>query len=742
MSGQKPDAGSGSGPGPDHPGADLPPPDPSKPGEPKPDQPKPDQPKPDQPQQPDPAKPDPDPTTPTDPDPKPPAPVPAAPLLSLAVDTGSSDHDRITSSGSVNVSGLEAGATLAFSLDGGKTWTAHGGDALLPDSLFGTDGEKHLTVRQIDASGNEGVAAELSFVLDRTAPDALHWTMPADRPALGAADRIVPLGAEAGALVEYRLATTAAWQTAVDGQIPMSMFHQDGIAHLAVRQTDLAGNVGPVTTLTVNLDATVPHAPTLALQNDTGVSSTDGITSSGNVVVGGLEPGARLLVSTNGGDWDEWAAGTGVVNVDAQFPYGGQPTVQVKQVDAAGNASVAAALTFTLDQEALIPNWTSSSRHQQTGGAAPDQVSLNAQDDFTISLHSLGARHQDSLAYRVDGGAWRDAPADGHLPLSTFGADGKHLLELRETDLAGNEGLRKVEVTLDATPPVAPTLALFHDDGPSATDHVTTDGRVVISGPDLLGLDFQSRLNGGGWVDERLGDNSPRNYPSVGETDLEVRFIDAAGNVGPSSHLHYTVGDPDTTPSPSPGSAKIQIPNDPAISSLWNTAYTQSGTILVFNASNGEYRWDDGAWNALGDGTIRKEQLPGEGLHTLSIRTQDAAGHPALTQRQFTIDDTKPEAPHLALIHDTGASDTDLLTSDPSLRVTGLEPGATWVFSGGFDHIFHYGSGDTISKADLHLPSEDYAGLVRVTVQQIDQAGNLSDYGRIDLQLRPDGAVI
>ncbi|WP_431260132.1 hypothetical protein ACQ86G_08260 [Roseateles chitinivorans] len=186
----------------------------------------------------------------------------------------------------------------------------------------------------------------------------------------------------------------------------------------------------------------------------------------------------------------------------------------------------------------------------------------------------------------------------------------------------------------------------------------------------------------------------------------------------------------------------IQIPSDPAISSLWNTAYTQSGTILVFNASNGEYRWDGGAWNALGDGTIRKEQLPGEGLHTLSIRTQDAAGHQTLTQRQFTIDDTKPEAPHLALIHDTGASNTDLLTSDPSLRVTGLEPGATWVFSAGFDHMFHYGSGDTISKADLHLPSEDYAGLVRVTVQQIDQAGNLSDYGRIDLQLRPDGAVI
>ncbi|WP_431260130.1 hypothetical protein ACQ86G_08250 [Roseateles chitinivorans] len=378
VSGQKPDAGSG----PDHPGADLPPPDQSKPDpskpdqpkpdQPKPDQPKPDQPKPDQPQQPDPGKSDPDPTTPTDPDPKPPAHVPAAPLLSLAVDTGSSDHDRITSSGSVNVSGLEAGATLAFSLDGGKTWTSHGGDAPLSDSLFGTDGEKHLAVRQIDASGNEGVAAELSFVLDRTAPDALHWTMPADKPALGPADRIVPLGVEAGARVEYRLDATAAWQAAVDGQIPVSTFHQEGAVHLEVRQIDLAGNVGPVTTLTATLDATAPHAPTLALLNDTGVSDTDGITLSGNIGVGGLEPGARLLVSTNGGDWEEFAAGTTVVNVDAQFPYGGQPTVQVKQVDAAGNASEAATLTFTLDQEGLVPNWTSSSRQRQPGG--PDRT--------------------------------------------------------------------------------------------------------------------------------------------------------------------------------------------------------------------------------------------------------------------------------------------------------------------------------------------------------------------------------
>lgn len=465
--------------------------------------------------------------------------APAAPTLSLQKDTGLSDHDLITSSGSVNVSGLEAGGTLAFSLDGGKTWTPRGGDALLPDSLFSTDGSQQLQVKQIDASGNESAAATLSFVLDRSAPAALHWTMPADKPALGLADIITVPGAEQGARVEFQLENLplSPWFVANDGQIPRSMFHGDGTPYIAVRQIDVAGNVSPVTMLSARLDLTPPEAPTLGLLNDTGASSTDGITSSGSVRVGGLEPGAQLLVSTNGNDWNEWAAGTTVVNVDALLP--GPATVQVKQVDTAGNASEAATLTFTLDQEALIPKWASSSTQRQSGAGVPDEVTLNAQDDLTISLHSAGARAQDTLSYRIDGGAWRDAPGDGRLATSLFGSDGKHVLDLRETDLAGNVGLRKVQLTLDTTPPSAPVLSLLQDDGVSATDGVTSNPVVVVGGRQP-GDTFKYRINGGDWI---VGQNVQGGLVEElfgspdGTYTVQVSLIDAAGNVGPSSPL-------------------------------------------------------------------------------------------------------------------------------------------------------------------------------------------------------------
>ena len=469
--------------------------------------------------------------------------APAAPTLSLQKDTGLSDHDLITSSGSVIVSGLEPGGTLAFSLDGGKTWTPRGGDAVLPDALFSTDGPQQLQVKQIDASGNESAATTLFFVLDQSAPAALHWTMPADRPALGLDDIITVPGTEPDARVEFQLVNhpLAPWYGAYEGQIPRSMFHGDGTPYIAVRQTDVAGNVSPETVLWARLDLTPPVAPTLVLLNDTGASSTDGIASSGDVRVGGLEPGATLLVSRDGGDWNEWAAGTTVVTEDALLPV--RATVQVKQVDAAGNVGEAATLTFTLDQEALIPKWTSSSLQRQSGAGLPDQVTFNAQDDLTISLHSAGARAQDTLSYRIDGGAWREAPGDGRLATSLFGSDGKHVLDLRETDLAGNVGLKKIQLTLDTTPPSAPVLSLLDDDGVSATDRVSTNPIVVVGGRQP-GDTFQYRINGGDWI---VGQNVEGGMIEElltspdGTYTVQVSLIDAAGNVGPSSPLtlHY-----------------------------------------------------------------------------------------------------------------------------------------------------------------------------------------------------------
>ena len=466
--------------------------------------------------------------------------APATLTLSLQKDTGSSDHDLITSSGSVNVSGLEAGATLAVSLDGGKTWIPRGGDTLLPGSLFVTDGEQHLAVRQIDGAGNEGAVAELSFVLDRTAPDALRWTMPDGKPALGLADVIAMQGVEPGAQVEYQLENhpLSPWLDANDGQIRVSQFHQDGTPYIGVRQVDLAGNASPVTTLTAKVDVTVPAAPTVLLLNDTGASSTDRITSSGDFRVSGLESGAQLLVSLDdGSSWKEIAADTIALDELNQAWNYGPLTLQFKQRDAAGNVGDAATLSFTLDREARTPNWSSSNPDHSA-----DATTLNGQDTFKVQASRSSGSGADSLAYRIDGGSWEAVPADGQLPLSRFGADGRHQLALRQTDLAGNVGERTLQVVTDLTPPDKPAISV-------KANPDSGQGELTIGGLHV-GDNFEFRFNGGGWQQgwkwtandsdtAYLSNGYARDQGRVGENTIEAHLIDAAGNVGAATAFTF-----------------------------------------------------------------------------------------------------------------------------------------------------------------------------------------------------------
>src|SRR5262249_59085067 len=49
--------------------------------------------------------------------------APAAPGVALASDTGSSASDHITSNPALTLSGIETGAKVEYSLDGGTTWS-------------------------------------------------------------------------------------------------------------------------------------------------------------------------------------------------------------------------------------------------------------------------------------------------------------------------------------------------------------------------------------------------------------------------------------------------------------------------------------------------------------------------------------------------------------------------------------------------------------------------------------------
>jgi hypothetical protein len=201
-----------------------------------------------------------------------------------------------------------------------------------------------------DVNGNK--AATLGIKVDGVAPTVV--SVSSDRPALNASET---------AKLTFTLSESSRTFTAADVSVTggkLSAFAAsgktgrvytatlaptlgfDGQATVRVLDntfTDLAGNNNTASSvLDITVDAVAP-APltTVALENDTGFSATDKITSDPTLVVTGREPEATLQYSLNGGSsWSPTFA-----------PAQGANTVHVRQVDPAGNPSAAMSLAFT-----------------------------------------------------------------------------------------------------------------------------------------------------------------------------------------------------------------------------------------------------------------------------------------------------------------------------------------------------------------------------------------------------------
>ncbi|MCO5130815.1 MAG: M10 family metallopeptidase C-terminal domain-containing protein [Xanthobacteraceae bacterium] len=309
--------------------------------------------------------------------------VSAAPSLALAVDSGVVG-DGITNDGTVNVSGLETGATWEYAVNGGDFIAGHGSSFMLTG-----DGAKTVLVHQIDAAGNVSDNAGIDFTLDTTdttAPNTPALALATDSGVVG--DGVTNVGT----VQVSGLEAGATWQYAVNGGAFVTgsgtsfTLSGDGAKSVLVHQTDTAGHVSADAGLNFNLD-TVSAAPSLSL-------ATDGVTNVGTVQVSGLEAGATWQYAVDGG---AFVTGSG-----ASFTLSdGAKSVLVHQIDAAGNVSADSGLDVILepaDAEAAALH------------AALQQSGLSIEDALT-------AVDQDPLPWNVDvavfhrGGTFSDLPS-------------------------------------------------------------------------------------------------------------------------------------------------------------------------------------------------------------------------------------------------------------------------------------------------------------------------------------------
>ncbi|MDR9839328.1 cell wall anchor protein [Herbaspirillum huttiense] len=472
---------------------------------------------------------------------------PTAPTLTLVNDTGDLNYDRRTSNGNVRVSGLEPGASWKYRI-GASTYLP-GGSTSIIDATAGSDGERQVSVIQIDEAGNEGPAAELNFTVDRTGP-ALVLSLLNKTGSTAAAitrDGTVKVdGLEAGRSWQYQIGE-GAWVTGSGNTVVVPGANasggSDGIKQVRVKQSDVAGNETITAQFEFTLDTTAPIKPVLALVRDTAgvagssiiTTDTDKITSDGRVRISNIEAGTKVEYSFNNTDWLVLTGDTLTLTGD------GSKQVWMRQTDVAGNVAVSDRFDFTLDTAVATPSVRLVNDTGNTAllpGADTDKITSNG------VLDVLNLEAGASWQYKLEGGDWQNGSGSRFtLPGSaSSGSDGVKRVQVRQTDKAGNASAtsESFEFTLDQRAPLAPTLnkvaALFFDG-----KNYSKDRGFTVSGMEAESVG-EYTLGGGTWV--RFAGNSftlPASQAD-GEYRVAVRQTDRAGNVsGASAEVIFTL---------------------------------------------------------------------------------------------------------------------------------------------------------------------------------------------------------
>ncbi len=312
--------------------------------------------------------------------------------LSGGSDTGVSNSDRITSNNTPQLLGtslFETGGTWLIIEESGVQLVQQAVNANWQTTLPPlADGERTLVARNSDAAGNLSPPVNLVLTIDTTAPPAPTLALdPASDTGVSDSDGVTtqasPLisgTAEPGEVFLFRDGNPIG-STVSDGTWSLQANDlPEGTTTFTARQSDLAGNEGPLGTLDILVDQTPPEAPSppqLAPGNDTGGDTDDGLTRlSSPEFTGSSEPGLRIVLL----DANDQAIGEGVGSpwsIALDPLPDGPHSITAIGFDAAGNASPrSAARAIEIDSQA--PTVTINQAPSQSDPAIGDPIRFTA----------------------------------------------------------------------------------------------------------------------------------------------------------------------------------------------------------------------------------------------------------------------------------------------------------------------------------------------------------------------------
>ena len=387
----------------------------------------------------------------------------ARPTVTLAVDSAN-PTDSITNNGALSISGIETGATVEYSTDGGQTWTS---------TFTPVEGNNTVSVRQTDVAGNTSGATTVSFVLDTQAPAITagqQFTYDENQPAnalIGSVSAQDAVGVVAFRFADSGSDTSADGYFQIDSQGRITLTEAGAAAGVndfeqapnnhgyAIEALDAAGNVSAanVTLFEANLNDNGPQAAndTLKAVEDTPVTFQASELLSNDSDADG---DALTIASVTSG-----TGGTAVLNTDGSVTF--TPNA---------NFNGTADFSYTLSDGV------------HTSAPATVTVDVAAVNDAPIAQPSQGQGTEDSgvvtgqlAAYDVDAGDTLSFGLDGTAPAGfVLADDGSWTLD---TSDAAYQYLAK-DQTLTLQVPFTVTDA----SGASSSDSLT----LVITGTNDL----------------------------------------------------------------------------------------------------------------------------------------------------------------------------------------------------------------------------------------------------------------
>ncbi|WP_193333378.1 Ig-like domain-containing protein [Duganella sp. FT27W] len=698
--------------------------------------------------------------------------APAAPVLAAASDSGASNSDRVTNVTTPVFTGTaEAGSLVTlYDTDGTTvlgTTVATGGVWSITSSALG-QGAHSLTIKATDTAGNTSAASgAVSITIDTTAPAAPAAPVLARASDSGASNTdgvtsvttpTVSGTAEAGSLVTlYDTDGTTVLGTAVATggvwSITSSTLSQ-GAHNLTIKATDIAGNTSAASgPLTITIDTTAPSAPpapVLAAASDSGASNSDGITRiTAPVITGTAEAGSLVtLYDTDGTTVLGTSVATGGVwSITSSTLAAGAHSLTIKATDIAGNTSAASGpLTIIIDTTApTAPAVPVLSAASDSGASNADgvtrittpTVSGTAEAGSTVTLYDTDGTTVLGTTVAT-GGVWS-------ITSSALG-QGAHSLSVKATDTAGNTSAASgaVSITIDTTAPAAPAapvLAPASDSGASNSDGVTSVTTPVITGTaeagslvTLYDTDGTTVLGtavatGGVW-------SITSSTLAQGAHSLTIKATDIAGNTSAASGpLTITI---DTTAPTAPNAPVLSAGSDNGVSNSDSitginrptvNGRAEAGSTVTLYDTDGVTVLGTTTADVNGDWRITSSLLA-DGVHSLSVKATDASGNTsgASAPLAVTIDTAAPAAPAtpvLAPASDSGASNSDSLTSVTRPTITGRAEAGSTVTLYDTDGVTVLGTAVAATEGSWSITSSLLAdGVHSLTVKATDTAGN------------------